>query len=403
MHILLVSQGMAFPGQAGSPRAYHLAQSLSARHTITLFRVVPNEHAAEETDKYESGESPFLKTVTAIVEADATPVHLKLKNAICGNPWFVTSLKRKQEHRVAVTTLRGLCAEVDVIWVDGLWMLQYAENCGVPLVVDEIDFLSRLMLTRARTCCSGPQRLLDYTRASLVRAYEKSHLRNADAVVLISGLEAELMSQKIGMRPQVVMNGCDTSFFVPPVDRIRLDGNPSLVFVGNFPYAPNHDAARYIIDDLTPRLLRTFPATRIYLVGPLPEEGFGRLPNGVEATGFVPDVRRYYAGADVFVCPLRFGAGVKNKVLEAAAMGCPIIASEVAVEGIQFVDGVHYLQATTAEEYLERISRVLAHKGQYGQLLGRNARDMVVNEYSWDSESRKLESLLVEAAASRSG
>ena len=390
---------MPFPGEAGSPRTYHLARSLAPRHKLTLLQVTGRTGPWNDTEKYQSVDSPFSGVAKVVVESNAGSTLGKVANAVCGNPWFVTRHERKSEYLSAVAAVRALCRDADAVWVDGLPLLQYAEGCGPPIVVDETDYMSRLMFVQASMAGSRTRRLVDSVRALLIRRYEKLHLRRADAVTLISSIEAQLMRSEIGVEAHLVMNGCDTSFFAPSAERVPLPGQPALVFVANFPYQPNRDAAEYIVRELSTGLVERFPEVRIYLVGPPPEGGFGQVPGCIEATGFVEDVRRYYAGADVFICPLRFGGGVKNKILEAAAMGCPIVASDISMEGIGFADGVHFLQAATPAGYVEAVAKMVADEGAYGHLLGRRARETVEHEYSWESEGNKFESVLVAAAA----
>jgi glycosyltransferase involved in cell wall biosynthesis len=400
MKILLVSPGMPFPGEAGSPRTYNLARRLAARHDVALLLLSSGSGGYQgDIEKYGAGDSPFSTVMEATVKWGAGSAGARLVNALLGNPWFATHRLRKSEHQAALDAVRRQCANVDVVWADGLFMLQYAEDCGLPLVVDEIDYMSRLSFAEAAVRASLPGRLLGRWRSSLIRRYERKHLPNADSVVLISRVEADMMRRDIGVRAEVVLNGCDTDFFAPSKEAPPLPGSPSALFVGNFRYEPNYDAARYILDYLAAGIVGAFSEARIYLVGPPPEAGFAGVPDRVEVVGLVDDVRPYYAGADVLICPLRYGTGVKNKVLEAGAMECAIVASDIAVEGIEFEDRVHFLRASTTTEYVERIAEAFSRDGAYGSSLGRNARQAVQCNYSWASEAAKLDSILARAAS----
>jgi polysaccharide biosynthesis protein PslH len=256
--------------------------------------------------------------------------------------------------------------------------------------------VSRLAGAEARLHPSLSGRLLGRWRASLVRRYERRALRAAAAVVLISPVEAALLERDLGLPVDVVRNGCDTDHFAPSVEYSPLPGAPSLLFVGNLAYGPNHDAARFIIDELAPAVADRFPGVRFHIVGP-PDDLAAADGSPVVVAGFVDDVRPWYAGADVFICPLRYGAGIKNKVLEAAAMGCAIVASNVAVEGIGFRDGDHYLQAGTPQEYVERVSALVADADRRAALSAA-ARAAVVANYSWAHAGDAFEAILNRAA-----
>jgi glycosyltransferase involved in cell wall biosynthesis len=396
--ILLVSSEVPLPGEAGSPRTYHLAQKIAARNPITLLLISDQPEAEQEAKKYLFKDSPFSSATALPVRQSLASLSGKMLNAVSGNPWFITRVKRRPEFRVARRTARALSQNAQVVWVDGLSALQYIEGCAAPIVLDEVDYISRLSFARARDSAPVPRKALNYGRSFLARRYERRHLSRVDCVTLISELDAAAMFHDIGIQVSVVANGCDTDYYRPVAEAAELRGDPALVFVGNFGYPPNRDAAHYIMGEIAQAVTKAFPRARLYLVGPPPPDGFRDVPPCVEAVGFVKDVRDYYAGADVFLCPLRTGAGIKNKMLEAGAMGCAIVASDVSVEGIAFEDRVHFLRAATAADYAEKIAELVAGGGTYGRILGANARDAVERNYSWTREAEKMESLLISAA-----
>ncbi len=402
MHILLISSAIPLPGEARSPRTYNLARGVAANHSISLLLVDDGREAGTAVERYLFPGSPFASVSRVTVRHLSASPRAKLLNMGAGNPWFATHIKRRGEHKHALREAEQLCKDADVIWVDGLFMLQYLEKCDLPIVVDVRDFMSRLDFALAGDIDSPLRRALARFSAMLVRRYERSHLSKVHAVILNSSVDAETMLDQTGVSATVVVNGCDTTVFSPSENAVSLPGSPSLLFVGNFTYPPNHDAAVHLIDEVLPAMIQVFPETIIYLVGPSPPDGFGSVPASVRVAGFVEDVRHYYEGVDVFVCPLRFGTGVKNKILEAATMGCPIIASGIAMEGLDLEDGVHYLRAETPAELVEATKQVLADGGKRGRWLGGNARNLAVSRYSWTSSANQLESVLVTAGGSRS-
>jgi polysaccharide biosynthesis protein PslH len=397
MRILLVSPGMPVRGEAGSPRTFQLARQLASRHIIDLLVVAPA--AAEPTTqaRYRGRGSPFRRVSLAPVERTSRPTPDRLANALRGDPWFATWRLRPAEHAAAVQAVSAAARDRDVIWVDTLPMVQYSAGTRLPLVVDEVDYLSRLAGAEARLRPSLSGRLLGRWRASLIRRYERQTLRTAAAVVLISPVEAALLEHDLRVPVHVVRNGCDTDYFAPFAGAGRLPGAPSLLFVGDLTYGPNHDAARFIMTELAPTITHRFPAARFHVVGP-PADIVAPGGSAVEVAGFVDDIRQWYAGADVFLCPLRYGGGLKNKVLEAAAMGCAIVASEVAVEGTGLRDGEHYLRARTPQEYLEQLSALLADADRRAALAAA-ARAAVVANYSWAHAGAAFEAILDRAAA----
>ncbi len=312
-----------------------------------------------------------------------------------GNPGL-TSRIRIGRVKPRTRAVAAAATDHDIVWVDTLPMAQYATAAGIPIVVDEVDYVSRLIAAEAQAQPFGLGRLLGPWRASRVRRYERRALPAAAAVVLISPVEAAFLERDIRTRVDVVPNGCDTDYFAPSPQARRLPGSPSLVFVGNLAYGPNRDAANFIIHELAPAIIATFPDARLHIVGP---PGDVQAPEGspVEVVGFVDDVRPWYAGADVLICPLRYGAGIKNKVLEAAAMGCTIIASDVAVEGTGFRDGEQYMHAGSPKEYVDRLTAVMADPDRRAALSAA-ARAEVVASSSWARAGTTFEAILERAA-----
>jgi glycosyltransferase involved in cell wall biosynthesis len=112
----------------------------------------------------------------------------------------------------------------------------------------------------------------------------------------------------------------------------------------------------------------------------------------------VPDVRDYYNKADVFVVPLRMGGGTKLKVLEAMAMGLPIVSTSVGAQGLDVKDGTHILIADSHERFAEYVLNLLNDKNKALEM-GRESRKLVESRYSWnfilDEINTKLEKMLL--------
>jgi polysaccharide biosynthesis protein PslH len=122
----------------------------------------------------------------------------------------------------------------------------------------------------------------------------------------------------------------------------------------------------------------------LLIVGRSPPTALKGLP-GVEVTGFVEDIRVYYREATVFVCALRSGAGIKNKILEAMATGIPIVSSSLGVDGIEgALANRHFLEAEGAQATAAQVLRLL-DSGAERAALAREARALVASRMSWDA------------------
>jgi glycosyltransferase involved in cell wall biosynthesis len=178
-----------------------------------------------------------------------------------------------------------------------------------------------------------------------------------------------------------IPNGVDIDYF--NVGVAERDG--SMVFTGDLAYAPNRDAADFLIDEVLPRI----PADlmpHFYLVGQRPSANLtGMNRNDITVTGFVDDLRPYLANASVYVSPLRFGSGIKNKVLEAMSMGLTVIGTPVSFEGIECQDGRDCIVAQAdADDLAKRIMEVVKNPELLSSI-GAAARQLIEKKYSWDS------------------
>jgi glycosyltransferase involved in cell wall biosynthesis len=113
---------------------------------------------------------------------------------------------------------------------------------------------------------------------------------------------------------------------------------------------------------------------------------------GIEVTGRVPDVRPYLEQATLFVCPLRFGAGIKNKVLEAMAMGKPIVATRLSADGIGLIEGEHVLYGSSAEMLGAAVLRLL-HDNDLRQRMAQANRRLIETRFTWERVADQYEAL----------
>ena len=163
------------------------------------------------------------------------------------------------------------------------------------------------------------------------------------------------------------------------------------MFTGAMDYWPNVDAVTWFASDVLPALVARVPSLRFTIVGMRPTPAVQALAGEhVVVTGTVPDVRPYLAHAAVVVAPLRIARGVQNKVLEAMAMGRPVVASAACAGGIDATPGAEFAVAATAPEYVEQIVGLLDDPSR-AEAMGAAARRRVLERYSWDARLSQID------------
>ncbi len=230
-------------------------------------------------------------------------------------------------------------------------------------------------------------------RLPIARRFESFMFTPYDRTVVISDADrAELQALQPTLRVDVIPIGIELERFAPRHGDREAE---TLLFVGNFEYAPNQDAVRVLAEQVMPQVRKRAPQAKLQLVGLGPPAWMRALANEhIEVTGPVPDVRPYLARATVFVCPLRIGAGIKNKVLEALAMGIPVVATPLSVDGIRVENGESAIVAPV-EQIAEQTLRLL-RDDSLRQSLSLQGRALIEAEHSWARNADSYERLFAD-------
>lgn len=214
-----------------------------------------------------------------------------------------------------------------------------------------------------------------------------------DENVLCTPLEQEIFRREIpGPSSLVLRNGVDLAHYQPRPERAEPG---HLVFVGVMDYLPNIDGCVWFVNEILPRLQAKLPQVRLSIVGSRPTDEVKVLAQrpGVAVTGFVDDPREFLSRAAVSVAPLRIARGIQNKVLEALAMGLPVVGTTSATQGVEGEAGRDFMLANTVDEQVRAILELLEHPDR-ALALGRRGREFVEQHYDWERVFDPLDALL---------
>ncbi|MBE0557054.1 MAG: glycosyltransferase, partial [Proteobacteria bacterium] len=182
-----------------------------------------------------------------------------------------------------------------------------------------------------------------------------------------------------------------------PRQDVKVDGK-RVIFTGNMTYFPNTDGAKFLVRNIWPLVKLRIPDARLYLVGQNPPPAISQLASeDVIVTGFVPSIQEEYAKSAVTVSPIRFGAGILNKVLEPLAMGIPVVCTDIGVSGLGLEPGKDILVADSAEGLAGHIVRLLSDPS-YRQAIGESAMRRIRSEFSWRTIGKTLQSMYEQVA-----
>jgi polysaccharide biosynthesis protein PslH len=371
------------PNKGDKVRSYHLLKHLAQRHQVYLGTFVDDPDDLQHL--------PTVRTLCAELHAVSLNTRLarvaSLAGLLRGEP-LTLAYYRHRSLSTWVDALRDR-VRIDAAVVFSSSMAQYAVGQGLPMLVDFVDVDSAKWTDYAKAH-PWPLSWLYRREGELLLDYERQVARQARASFFVTDKERALFEslapESAGL-VQTSCNGVDADFFAPDAARATpyAAGEIPIVFTGAMDYWPNVDAVKWFAADMLPELRRRWPAARLHIVGRSPTPAVQALAGEhVHVTGTVPDVRPYLQHAAVVVAPLRLARGVQNKVLEAMAMGRPVVAASTCVEAIDVVAGQHLMAATDAADYVEAVHGLLAAP-ERAAAMGQAARECVLATYGWDA------------------
>lgn len=370
-------------GRHGGARATgQLIAGLAARHEVAAL------YRAEGAEKPEDE----LRAACALLEGvtpHARPGRLRPKLALLrGTPTWASEVA-DPHFAGRVRALAGEWAP-DVVQVEYPVMGQYLPALGDSrarrVLVDHDASIRDL-----RTWHGPLARLTASLDERAWRRFEKRAMDRVDAVVAFTDRDRRALEALDAATPVTTIP------LGVPVPGEALDPAgaepPTVLFVGSFGHAANTDAALWLGEELFPPVREAVPDATLTIVGPEPPAEVRALARaGVEVTGEVPDVRPYLDAAAVVAAPIRVGGGMRVKVLEALAAGKAVVATPLAVEGLDVVDGEQVRVAVDAGHFSEALRELVADRGQRLALAGR-ARSWASAHAGWDSVMARYEAL----------
>jgi sugar transferase (PEP-CTERM/EpsH1 system associated) len=405
MKILFLAHRTPYPPNKGDKiRSFHLLSSLVKKHDVTLLYWVDDPRDLVHTE--------FLQSMC---RGRVIAVELDRKWALCR---AALSLLRGQSftegYYIAKGFQRGLDNALRGGPFDAVFMFSSATAFyGKPLdanikIVDFVDVDSDKwgQLAGASRFPISMLYGLEQKRLSRVEL-EISHW--AQWSLFVSSADAELFKkQGSAGNIEVLPNGTDLALLRLPSEQMRFKSLSSrrkslgakIIFIGTMNYHPNADAVQYFAEHIFPLIRQKCPQAGFEIVGRCPPRSVMRLDRfeGIKVVGEVADARPYLLRADVSVAPMRIARGVQNKVLEAMAMGIPVVATAGAVQGIEVSDGQEVLIGNYPEEFAAQVIRLLSD-ADLRKTITTNAWNKMEQVYNWDVVGAKLETLLNTATA----
>lgn len=382
MHsILFLTPELPYPPFSGGRiKSWKLVEFLGAHYRLGLACALKGEDETYRTE---------FETRAGLTEWIGEPVRI---------PRSPRSLLSSYIHRIPLNVLRTrskvlqrriaeIAHRYDLIFCDHYEVFQYVpQDFRGPVVLHEHNAYFLMWRRYAQMGANPLLRAISYLEYQRVRRYELRACARADLIFaspndIDSLVEAGADRSKCRVTYHL---GDEATLNQPPLDHAATE--PILLYVGTLTWEANIDGLLWFLAEVWPEVKRRQPAARLRIVGKNPDTRLLQAATGdssVEFLGFVADLEPLFRSSRVFVAPLRFGAGIKVKVLSGMGRGLPTVTTSVGSEGLQVEHLRHAAIADRPSEMVEAIDALLDDRRVW-ETLSREGRALVESQYTWD-------------------
>ncbi len=389
MKILMVTPYLPYPPESGGQiRTLNLLKYLRNSHKITLISLYKND----EEKKY-----------AAHLESFCSKIYLCKRPE---KPWQINILAKAIFTLKPLLIVRNFSIEArdllekllqkekfDVIHAETFYVMPHLPKTKLPILLVEQTieykvyqhFVDNLLVFL---------RPFFYADILKLNYWERYYWKKASTVATVSQHDKEIIRKvEPKINPVIIPNGAGDEMFAKTLPQKRLN-KPILLFIGNFYWLQNKEAASYLVNKILPLLNKYLTHFKVVIAGQEAKKlKFKKIKN-LEIINFEPEdnniVKSLYQGATLFIAPIYGPGGTRLKILASMAAGLPVVSTKTGIEGLDIKDNIHVLVAKSPQDFIEKIKKILADKKLY-EKLQKNSYIKVKETYSWDTISKKLE------------
>jgi len=391
MKILFLTLGAPYPPDSGVKiRDYNIIKQISQKHSVALLSLLYSpteiESLAQLKQHCETVDGVLMRPRSGRKHFGHLMSQLIHRRPLATSPFYYPEMAEKI--RRAVTARR-----VDLVQIEHSFLAPYVSaiprgaNCKTVLSLHNLGVKQYGRMRHLRM--KPKEKALFWLKWLTMLGWEAKSAGDFDQIIAVSALEADLIKRaNPRLRVAVIPNGCDTCVLRPLPE--AANGN-TLLYVGTLGYPPNVDAVLHFVETTLPIIRQHIPDVRFVVVGHRPPKEVQRLAERGElvAAGSVPDVLPFYQQAKVCVVPLRAGGGTRLKILEAMALGRPVVSTTLGCEGLEVKNHEHLMIADTPADFAHRVIQLL-RDDELQRRLCQNARRLVEASYDWTAISGQL-------------
>lgn len=385
MKLLVVLSRFPYPLEKGDKlRAYHQIRCLSEHHDIFLAAMHDKPVSSDDLQQLK----PFCKEIFLLENNNLKRCWNMGRAFFKGLPIQCGLFYNKKNAQKLDEIIQRV--HPDHIYCQLFRMAEYVKDYSMPKTLDYQDVFSKGMARRAEKSKGLVKWFFNMEHRRVAR-YETEIFDRFDHKTIITAVDRDLIPHPRRNEIVVVPNGVEFDKFAYQGEKKEYD----LIFSGNMGYAPNVDAAEYLVREILPPLLVKFPSLRLVLCGATPSPRVQALRSEcVVVTGWVDSMTEWYAKSKIFIAPMRMGTGLQNKLLEAMSMHLPCITSPLAAHPlVEAEQHQSVISCSETKDYVVAVTQLLTEENAYNQLAD-SGYNYVRQFYDWRNAVRILDNLM---------
>lgn len=379
----------------GQIRSFNLLKNLAKKHKITLISLIKHD----EEKKFIKNISNFCQKIIAAKRPEK-PWMIKniIRTAFGKYPFLVVRNFSPEARQAVITELSN--EKFDLIHAETFYVMPHIPQTSIPVLLVEqtIEYLVYQHFVESMKFV--PLRLIFAVDVYKIRFWEEYFWKKAKRVVAMSAPDKKIMEEsvpKLGV--SIVPNGVDNQVF--SFQKREITSFPKILFVGNFKWLQNREAAQELINNIWPIIKARIPQAKLWIVGRFPTNEILKFKsNNVDISDNIEDIRFAYQNSHVLLAPIYGPGGTRYKILEAMATGLPVVTTPWGIEGLGATDGQEALISSNSKDLAEAAINLLTNAQLYRRL-AKNANQLVRKNYNWEVIADSLDYIYEDVAHER--
>ena len=392
MKILMLTPYLPFPPSSGGQvRSYNLLKNLGKKHKIVLVALIKND----SEKKYVADLKDYCEKIYVCKRSESPWTMQNIFRSIFGLYPFLVVRNYSKE---AKETVYKLLQENNfyLIHAETFYIMPHIPETKIPILLVEqtIEYMVyQHFVKNSKLIFIKPLFYFDILK---LKFWEKSYWQKADLVGAMSEIDRQQMIKIIpDLKVEIIPNAAGEDLSL--IYQTKKTEKPIFLYQGNFFWLQNIEAARLLIDQIFPEIIKKIPSAICYIAGQKAKEKLGAIKTkGIKIIDIEPSdvdtVKKVYQQASIFLAPIKGPGGTRLKILGAMAAGLPVISSPTGVSGLFITDRENVLIAKNNQDFVKLAVEIFKSRSLY-ETIRQNAKKLVEEKYNWNTVSSKLEQI----------